>query len=384
MKTRFFTLIILFFSILHTQAATFTVTYTGFTTQAQTSFEYALDIWANSITSTVPIKIAAHFEPLGATQFGQSFPNGRKNFIGAPLTDTWYPTALANALTGIELNPGEVDIELYLNSTTAWYYGTTGTGNCSQVDFVTVALHEICHGLGIASLAKMNGSTGSIGTLQASDFSPLTTSFPWPNLSSYPSAFDRMLINNLNQPLVGFTNSSNALGTQLTGDNIFITGTATLLANNGNPAKIYAPSTFSLGASISHLDETLYPVGNANELMTPYIDFCNAQHTIGPIVKAILQDLGWTFAVTTAIRPSSRVENDCRVYPNPFSDALSIKALSLGDREVVLYDITGKEMTRTLMPDCDLHFTTIHLSKGFYTLHILHNGQTEIVKLIKQ
>ena len=41
--------------------ATFQVTYSGFTPQAQAAFQAALDIWATHIASAVPIKIQANW-----------------------------------------------------------------------------------------------------------------------------------------------------------------------------------------------------------------------------------------------------------------------------------------------------------------------------------
>lgn len=385
MKTRLLFLVVLLFSVQYLHAATFSVTYNGFTPEAKTSFEYAVDIWANTISSTIPIKIAAHFQPLGPERAGITFPNGRKNFKGAPIQDTWYTTALANALTGKELNQGEVDMEIFFNSSISWYYGTTGTGNCSQLDFVTTALHEICHGLGQISLSKIEGTTGSIGMIQSSEFFPLTTSFPWPNQESLPSVFDLMLVNNLNQPLTTFTNPSTTLGLQLTSDNIYLTGTSTLLANNGNPVKIYAPNAFAQGSSLSHLDETLFPEGNENELMTPFIDFCSSNHNPGPLVKAILKDLGWEINITTDIIPTLQKTNQFVIYPNPFYDKLYIKSDSDSkDIEIILYDIVGKEILRENIAKKEVELFTDKIAHGCYSIKIVNGKQVENFKITKQ
>ena len=50
---------------LHAEAtATFVVNYTGFTPQAQAAFQAAVDMWANLITSPVPIVVNAQFAAL--------------------------------------------------------------------------------------------------------------------------------------------------------------------------------------------------------------------------------------------------------------------------------------------------------------------------------
>ncbi|MEY3399051.1 MAG: hypothetical protein RL220_1645, partial [Bacteroidota bacterium] len=125
------------------------VNYTGFTVQAQTAFQYAVDIWASVLSSNVPIVINANFTGLtGGTLGFASAEDFRRNFAGAPLTDTWYPIALANKLAGSDLANGFVDIDCTFNSNFTWYYGTDGNCPAGQYDFVTVVLHELCHGLG--------------------------------------------------------------------------------------------------------------------------------------------------------------------------------------------------------------------------------------------
>ena len=47
--------------------STILVTYNGFTPEAQSAFQYAVDIWARTITSEVPIRITANWSQLGKT-----------------------------------------------------------------------------------------------------------------------------------------------------------------------------------------------------------------------------------------------------------------------------------------------------------------------------
>lgn len=51
-------------SSLNAQTATINVTYNGFTPEAQTAFQYAVDIWADLIKADVPIDVVANFTPL--------------------------------------------------------------------------------------------------------------------------------------------------------------------------------------------------------------------------------------------------------------------------------------------------------------------------------
>lgn len=326
--------------------ATFNITYTGFTPQAQTAFAYAANIWTQTLESTVPIKVNVYFTTLIPGLLGITFPNGIKDFPGAPMNSTWYATSLANSITGTELNPGQFDIDIYLNSSVNWYTDTVGTVPAGQYDLVSIVLHEICHGLGFVSLAKKSGAEGSFGLLQASDFAPLTTSFPWPSLDTLPSVFDRYLLNALSQPLDTFTNPSTTLGTILTSNNIYFSGPSAVAANGNFNPRMYAPSPFSLGSSVLHLNEATYPTGNINELMTPNAAAANANHNPGPICIGILKDIGWTINPNVGIAENNFTSNDIFIYPNPAIQLAVCNMQFASSTEVrfVLNDIFGREI----------------------------------------
>ena len=367
------------------QSATFNITYTGITPQSQAAFEYAAGIWGKTLYSKVPIKVLVHFTAMLPSMLGITFPNGVKDFSGAPQKNTWYPTALANSITGTELNPGQVDIEIYLNTNITWYYDSTGTVPSGSYDFISVALHEMGHGLGIIGLSKKSGTSGSLGLLTASDFIPLTTSFPWPDLDSLPSAFDRHLVNNLNQHLDSFPNPSNALGTILTSNQVYFSGAFTLAANSGNRARIYAPGTFALGSSDTHLDEATYPAGNANELMTPNGTPGVANHDPGPICIGMLKDIGWTMA-GAGINNIPFNENAITLYPNPAHDQLLVTANELKSEKIkiVIYNSLGKEFFRSELFDSKPEITISQLPAGIYFIMISNQELRIMKKFIKE
>ena len=74
------------------------------------AFQRAADIWGATLTSTVPVRIGASFQPLsctansavlgsaGADEIWRDFPN-------APRAITWYPSALASKLAGAPQQP---------------------------------------------------------------------------------------------------------------------------------------------------------------------------------------------------------------------------------------------------------------------------------------
>ncbi len=368
------------------QTATFNITYTGSTPQMEAAFAYATKIWSNKLLSKVPIKVIVHFQPLFPGMLGITFPNGVKDFESAPKKSTWYATSLANAIAGKELNPGETDIEMYLNSNTTWYFDSTGTVPSGAYDLATVAMHELCHGLGFLSLAKADAGIGSFGMLTAGDFSPLTTSFPWPNLGGLPSVFDRFLVNNSGQFLVNDSNATLALLTRFTGNQIYFSGAYALAANAGLKPRIYAPASFQLGSSITHLDEATYLAGTPNELMTPNGTPASSLHDPGPICLGILKDLGWNRDLTGISKVSSP-ELALAAYPNPVQEHLSLdlNAFNNGAITLSIMDAQGRRLSQTQIsqPQDVLQLNVSDLATGIYFINCTAGDTHASCKFIK-
>lgn len=272
-----------------------TVNYNGFTPAAQAAFAHAVGLWQNLLTSTVPIVVNANFRNLGPTLLGTAVPNSHhQDFPSARMAGILYPAALANKLAGVDLNPGVPEITTNFNNTASWYYGTDGMPPSGQVDFVTVALHELAHGLGFLGSAAVEPGTGH-GTL---------------GLSGVPLAYDAHVVTGAGTRLIDpaiFPRPSATLGTALVHP-LFWDGTVGVFANHGLPPPLYSPPTFVAGASYSHLDESTYPAGHPDSLMTPFIGTAEAIHSPGAVALGMLVDQGWTAALppcTYTVAPSS-------------------------------------------------------------------------------
>jgi hypothetical protein len=264
--------------------STFIVTYNGFSPQAQAAFQAAVNVWASQIQSSVPIRVTANWTVLSPGVLGSAGPSYIfRNFAGAPSPNTWYGAALAKKLSGSDLTAGLADpsdIVANFNSSFSWYYGIDGNPG-AQFDLMTVVLHELGHALGFFGSMTASGGVGSWG------------------FSGSPVVYDSLAINGSYQPLTNttiFPNPSTVLGSQLVSNNLFFNGTTAKLANGGIPPRLYAPATWSQGSSFSHLDETAYPQGNANSLMTPALAPGEAIHDVGAIVRGLFMDIGWTVA----------------------------------------------------------------------------------------
>ena len=354
------------------------ITYNLVPAEAQVPIGYAASIWESILVSDVPIKVLVTWAPLGNATLGVTFPNGRRDFAGAPVPQTWYPTALANALAGTELNTGENDFEFYLNASSDWYYGTDGATPNGQYDLVSVALHEMGHGLGFVGLSKKEGATGSLGLLLQSDFAPLITAFPWPQLDTLPGIFDRFLAHPQNGPLDFMENPGTVLGSAMTSNQLRFNGAFAMDANGGVEPRIYSPSVFALGSSCVHLNESSYPEGNPNELMTPFSSTGSANHWPGPLCLAIMRDIGWTIAPDVGLAEQDQ-HHRIGVSPNPVIDQLNLLVPFPRMRKATIIDAMGRTVETTgIINSIDLCL----LPPGSYSLRVEGTGQ--IVRFMKQ
>jgi hypothetical protein len=67
----------------------------------------AADVWAALIESSVDIKVNAEFNSMSCGVLGSTGPGPTiKDFPGAPVPGTWYHSALADAIVGVDQAPG--------------------------------------------------------------------------------------------------------------------------------------------------------------------------------------------------------------------------------------------------------------------------------------
>ncbi len=254
--------------------------------QAQAAFAYAADIWESLIVSTVQIEVDACWSPLGTNVLGSAGAvNIGRNFDGAPQDGTWYPIALINAMTDADQNGTSSEIKANFSSNfTNWYFGTDGSPAWNEYDFVSVVLHEIGHGLGFAG--SMTVDTGA-GRGYFGYFGD-------------PYIYDLQAENGAGNNLITtFSSGSTALGSQLVSGDVFNAGLNVTNANDGNPAELYAPASWSQGSSYSHWNTTFN--GTENALMTHSISNGEAIHDPGLLTMALFKDLGWDIASSVQI-----------------------------------------------------------------------------------
>lgn len=266
--------------------------------EAIEAFEYAVSIWEVYIQSDITIRVNATWRTFEQTgTLGSARPTTFAGNIGGNSEpNTWYAVAHASAIanndfaTQFELDS---DIEVSMNANfPAWYFGTDANTPFNQIDFVTVVLHEIGHGIGfLGSVIETEESlTASLG-LQSD------------NGNRFPVIYDVFTTDGDNNFLTNeavYPSPSTALFDAITGGRggVFFTGQSAESSNLGEPIKLYTPPNYSGGSTYSHLDQDTFTGDNSDEtmvngLMRPQIDSQLAIHSPGPILCGMLDDKGW-------------------------------------------------------------------------------------------
>lgn len=254
------------------------------------AFEYAADIWAAQLNSSVTIIVQAKMDPLTCTSSSAVLGSAgattvHRNFTNAPVADTWYCQALANSLAGVDLDPSHPDITATFNSNLngstsclngiEWYYGYDGNSG-NNIDFVTVVLHEIGHGLGFQTYCDL--STGA----RLNGFND-TYMLKIDRALASPSSFSAM---SDAQRVSASTSDPNLrwIGASVTAAVPLVPVIAGL---NGNYARLHAPSTLVIGSSVSHWSSAITP----NQSMEP--SYTGPNHDTG-LALNLMEDIGWS------------------------------------------------------------------------------------------
>lgn len=258
--------------------------------EALAAFEYAMSIWETHLESSIPVAIEATWQELDANVLGSAGPTRIAQIPPIGENDTWYSIAQANAMTGNDIKEAagvEYDILININCAfTDWYFGQDSNPPTNLIDFVTVVLHEIGHGIGF------------IGSMVADDDLRIA-SWGFQNSSDVPQPiiYDRFTEDGENVSLINenvYSNPSSGLYDALIGtyDGIYFDGIDANIVNLGTPIRLYSPFPWQGGSSYSHLDQDTFG-DTDNALMRPKLDRQFSIHTPGPVMCGMLSDMGW-------------------------------------------------------------------------------------------
>jgi hypothetical protein len=163
-----------------------------------------------------------------------------------------FTGAEANQMAGVDLDGAPDEINATFNSavdgpvvlgSTSWYYGTDGNPPAGKIDFFSIVLHELGHGLGFLTL--MDVGTGALGVGK---------------MDIFTEQLRRAGATNLNYSAM--SNAQRQAG-NISGELVW-KGAEVVAAQGGNEP-MYAPATLAVGSSVSHWDTTATP----NLIMEP-------------------------------------------------------------------------------------------------------------------
>ncbi|MEJ6573862.1 MAG: fibronectin type III domain-containing protein [Actinomycetes bacterium] len=255
--------------------STFNVDFTNTPEIYHAAISAAADVWAQNFTSKVPVKVKVLWErQLNSGILAAASPGKfHSNFKNIPDNDLWYASALADAISGEDIEPTIPEITIRINSLNGpmLYLGTDGNCPSNKYDLESMILHEMGHGLGFLSNADYDELYG-YGSIQQ----------PTP-FDAYAQLPDGRRLMDLDSP-------SLELGQALTQPLVW-SGANAVRANNGIKPLLYTPSVYELGSSVSHLDETTFSNSARDSVMTPNLKFGEVFHLPGPLLIAIFEDL---------------------------------------------------------------------------------------------
>ena len=252
-------------------------------------FNFAAAIWGAFLESNVTTTVNSTFDPKtcssGSAVLGSAGTNNIfSNIPGEPFPNTLYHDALTNKIYGADAVPGSGEINASFSSNFdtgcfaaghRFYYGLDGSTPANRTNLLVVLLHEMGHGLGFSSF--VTGTTGAL-------------------LGGKPDIYTQFMIDaSTGKTWVQMSDAERVVSAKNNG-NVYWDGPSVKLASsflaNGRDAstgrvKLYTPTTFSGGSSISHFDISASP----NLLMEPNI---NAGLAIdGDLTRQQLRDIGW-------------------------------------------------------------------------------------------
>ena len=327
-----------------------------------------------SFSRTHPIQVGVGWRDRGderllASAGPTSIYAGYSSF---PDSSFWYPAALAEALEGKTLNNDTVpDINVVINSTANWAFNTTGPISRARTDLATVMIHELGHGLGFFSSIRVDSTidtTANIGFLGSDGVDRFIV---YDKFLETPPGL--RLVDTVEFGPAGITSEGRfaAIISQLDW-----AGDSGVAKNGGELVPLFAPSTFDIGSSVSHMDEDNYRRGTPNALMTPQIANGEVIREPGQVPLGIFFDMGWplNFDATVVSTGSPTLLADrLGIYPNPTASSF---VLPLGEvrkpTTAVLFDAAGRQARRMNIENAGAQFTfsVEGLATGVYNLFV--------------
>jgi hypothetical protein len=151
--------------------------------QRLNAFQAAANIWGATLDSDVVITVVASLEPLACTATSATLGSAGavaifRDFPNATFPNAWHSSALANKLTGTDVDPTSGDIRARFSSNIGTpgclegrpFYLGLDNNHGNAIDLISVLLHEFGHGLGFQTFTNGVSGTQRMGIPSVWDF----------------------------------------------------------------------------------------------------------------------------------------------------------------------------------------------------------------------
>ena len=316
--------------------STFNVNYSNFPEWAKKELQAAVDIWAENFQSKVVITIDATWSSSQSISvLGSARPGGYfAGFSGAPDPSLWYPSALANALAGKDLDFRSAEMIINVNSRANWNRRDDGAPTTREYDLKSVFIHEMGHGLGFLSNDSYDSYLG-YGSIEQ------------------PTPFDAFAQTPDGRRLADLPSPSLELGKALRSPLLWA-GPQGIAANGGVKPVLYTPSAYEDGSSVSHLDEKTFADSEVDRVMTPNLDAGEVFIGPGPLLLAMMADMRTKPPVGIAVELPATVRNAQAVIADAAAIVKWDPPTNLRTAQVTAYTVknlkTGVEKSSTTSP----------------------------------
>lgn len=242
-------------------------------TDVRGAINAAVGQWGEALNTPLPVVVSVSWVCLGDPGI-LGYAGASQIYQLAELpTSFGYPNALANALTGRDLNGSEPEVRVVLNAELAaanncsfasdsWHTGLA-TPPATKVDMVSVVLHEVAHGLGFLGSAWRKPGSNQ------------------PTLEPTPYAYDSFVHSSTGR-LLDHPDPNSQLTQQLSID-----------IGGGNLFGLFSPPMFINGSSFSHFSVQATASDRGGALMTAELGSGTVQRTIDAAVIGVLAQQGW-------------------------------------------------------------------------------------------
>lgn len=145
----------------------------------------------------------------------------------------------------------------------------------------------------------------------------------------------------------------------MTSDDIYFAGPKAVLANGGNPVRMYAPATFSSGSSLQHISNSssnLLYAGEMRHVMRPFLGNGNFQRTWTTIERAMLEDIGWQLNTGPDVTPPFVINRNPGIGESGVSTGTDIvvyfnEPIAIGTGNISIVNITDGGQTDIAVTD---------------------------------